>query len=402
MAVSPIISLIVSALVSIASVHWIFPKVLRIAKTKGLVDNPDPRKLQKAPVPVLGGLAVFFGMLIGSLFFFSMSGIRPTLLPVMLASSIMLYVGMLDDIMGLTPRGRFAIEIVAMLGLIFGSGMCVDSLHGLWGIYEFSWWIAVPLTVVAGVGLINAYNMVDGVNGLSSGLCICCAMLLMVVFWKRLDYADCSLALCFGASLVPFFMHNVFGDRSRMFIGDAGTMVMGMLVSWFMIRVLSSNGNSDVMANGERLGYCLVAIMLAIASVPVFDTLRVMAGRIFRGVSPFHADKTHLHHIFIGLGVSHSITALSEILLNLFVVLAWYISYECGASINVQFYVTVAAAVLFVWGTYFFLAYQEKHDTRILHFLQRVSVRTHLGHKKWWLNLQKWLDKGADYSDLHN
>ena len=393
MADYPFIILIVSAFVSLISVHWIHPRVLKIAKSKAIVDNPNARKLQKRPVPVLGGLAVFFGLLMGTLCFSAINRGMVGSVPAFLACSVMLYVGMLDDIRGLSPLSRLLIEILAMLGMIFGSGMCVDSLHGLWGVGAFPWWIAVPLTVFAGVGLINAFNMVDGVNGLSSGLCISCSVLLAIVFYNRTDFVDCALALCFGAALIPFLLHNVFGDKSRMFIGDAGTMVMGTLVSWFMIRVLSGQNPDLTIDTGNEP--CLVALMIAIASVPVFDTLRVMTGRLFRGVSPFRADRTHLHHIFIGLGVSHSITALSEILINLFVVAAWFIAYKCGLGINLQFYITIFVAVLLVWGTYFFLKYQETHDTKILHTLQKISVRTHLGHKEWWLRYQARLDEGA-------
>lgn len=385
--------LLASAVVSIAAVHWIFPKVLKIAKLKDLVDNPDARKLQKSPVPVLGGLAVFFGLLLGTLCFAALNGGMQGIVPVLLAASVMLYVGMMDDVFGLSPGSRLLLEILAISGMIFGSRMCVDSLHGLWGVGTFTWWIAVPLTIFAGVGLINAYNMVDGVNGLSSGLCITCSIFLAVIFWLSQDFVDCALALCFGAALFPFLLHNVFGDKSRMFIGDAGTMVMGTLVSWFMIRVLSSDNVSVHLSESNNA--CLVALMIAIASVPVFDTLRVMTGRLFRGVSPFRADRTHLHHIFIGLGVSHSITALSEILINLFVVAAWFIAYKCGLGIDLQFYITIFVAVLLVWGTYFFLKYQETHDTKILHSLQKISVRTHLGHKDWWLRFQARLDEGA-------
>ena len=132
--------------------------------------------------------------------------------------------------------------------------------------------------------------------------------------------------------MVPFWFHNVFGKRSRMFIGDGGTMVMGLLVSWFMIRVLSSHNSETLVKladNGCELG--LVAMMLAVACVPVFDTLRVMTGRILKRQSPFNPDKTHLHHVFIAIGVSHSVTALCEIAINLLVCVVWYLTYKMGA-----------------------------------------------------------------------
>ena len=143
---------------------------------------------------------------------------------------VMLYTGALDDIIGLAPKTRFIIEILVILGMILSTGICIDSLHGLWGVDDFSWWIGVPLTVVAGVGIINAINMVDGVNGLSSGLCITYCVLFGTLFVVIGDIPNAVLAFVMGGALVPFFIHNVFGDRSRMFIGDAGTMVMGIMM----------------------------------------------------------------------------------------------------------------------------------------------------------------------------
>ena len=409
-----ILQLAIAYIVSVMAVHWIFMKVLKIAKVKGLVDNPDARKLQKTPVPVLGGIAVFFGLLSGLLTFAGTSvlsnGLDPLVVvngsmlrgigPVLLGASIMLYVGALDDIMGLTPRARLVIEVLVMLGVIYGSGMCVDSFHGLWGIYGFSWCIAVPLTVFASVGVINAYNMVDGVNGLSSSLCMACSIIFGGIFLRRGDVSNAALAFCFAGALVPFYVHNVFGKRSKMFIGDAGTMVMGLLVSWFIIRVLSSQNETMGHVNESGRELSLIAMMLAVASVPVFDTLRVMTARIMRHESPFHADKTHLHHVFIATGVSHFVTSFSELLINLVVVGVWYAGYKCGLSIDCQLYVTIAAAVMLVWGTYIFLNYQQEHQTKMFRRFTQASRMTHLGRKGWWLAFQKILDKGAfeDYT----
>lgn len=396
------LQLAISALVALVAVDWIFLRILKIAKVKGLVDNPDSRKLQKAPVPVLGGIAVMFGLFAGCLVFMALHGQAPfqvtqKLTPVLLSVSVMLYVGSLDDILGLSPKTRLIIEMLTMLGLIYGSGICMDSLHGVFGIGDFTWWIAVPLTVFAGVGLINAYNMVDGVNGLSSGLSISCSCMLGVLSYKRGDYLNAALAFNFAASLFPFLMHNVFGKRSKMFIGDGGTMVMGLLVSWFTMRVISSE-NVDTLvglASGSRqLG--VVPMMTAIACVPVFDTLRVMTARIFRGVSPFKPDKTHLHHVFIAVGVSHSITALSEIIINLIVVALWYVSFLMEMSVNVQLAVVLVSAGVLVWGMYFYLSRIVKNDKNS--WIRTFSVKTHLGHTHWWIKLQKRLDKGA-YED---
>lgn len=382
---TPCIQVILPSLVALALVFWIYFKILKIAKGEHLVDNPDARKLQKAPVPVMGGAAVFFGLvsaiLVGSALTDCMS-----LLPIVAAMVVMLYMGIMDDIIGLSPWTRIVAEMLILLGIIYASGKCVDSLHGLWGIGSFTWWLAVPLTVFAGVGIINAINMIDGVNGLSSGLCITCAGLYGCVFLKRGDVSNAILAFAMVASLLPFLLHNVFGKRSRMFIGDAGTMVMGALMSWFMICLLSS----DTSVGDSNL--CIVALALAILSVPVFDALRVMSLRVLHKQSPFRADKTHLHHAFIAVDISHSITALSEIVIDALIVVIWYAAYRLGATLDVQLYVVIGASVLLVWGTYALLWVGGKENTAISKILAWYAPLTHFGHKAWWLRWQNLLD----------
>ena len=397
--------ILLSMLTSLLAVCWIFFKILKIAKEKNLVDNPDARKLQKTPVPLVGGIAVFFGVVFGvlfgvSLFFlcgqylecpdFSMA----RLLPIVLAMSIMLYAGAIDDILGLPPMARFIIEILVVLGVVFSTGTCVDSLHGLWGMSAFPWWFAVPLTVFAGVGIINSVNMVDGVNGLSSGLCAVCSFLFGAVFVSVGDYANALLAFVMSAALLPFLVHNVFGNTSRMFIGDAGTMVMGMLMAWFVISAL--HNATPLLPYADDC--CIVALVLAVLSVPVSDTLRVMTMRILRGRSPFSPDRTHLHHAFVAIGVSHSITALSEICINLFVVLAWYLSVVLGAPKQCQLYVVVLVAAFLVWGTYFFLEHERSSNSRKARWLRNFSPKTHFGSREWWQRISFFLDS-PEYSE---
>lgn len=378
------------------AVTWVYFKILKIAKDKALVDNPDARKLQKTPVPVMGGIAVFFGMAVGVLIGAALGkALGWTLLspifPIVLAMVLMLYCGAMDDIVGLSPWSRFVIEIVTLLGLIFITGICADDLHGLWGVGTISWWIAVPLTVFSGVGIINAVNMIDGVNGLSSGLCIMSCLLFGAVFLLAGDIPNALLAFVMAAALFPFLLHNVFGNTSRMFIGDAGTMMMGILLTWFTLNTIHRNANAAFLVNGNETN--MIAFALAILSVPVFDTVRVMTLRILHHKSPFHPDKTHLHHVFINVGISHSITALFEIGINLFIVGVALLAVALGANKDWQLYIVIITAMIFVCGTYFFLQAQVRNHTKFMHHLAHFSMATHLGDKKWWLRLQHWLDR---------
>ena len=406
MSMSFIMILALVMLVSLFAVRWVFFKVLKIAKDKHLVDNPDARKLQKVPVPVVGGLAVFFGVVIGVLVGISMfevlayvteielkPGFFSALLPVILSMVVMLYAGAMDDILGLTPTSRFVLEILVIMTIMFSTGKCIGSFHGMWGIEDFSWYCAVPLTVFAGVGIINAINMVDGVNGLSSGLCILASLLFGFSFYSAGDIPNALLAFSMAAALMPFLVHNVFGNTSRMFIGDAGTMVMGLLMTWFVLSAVHSG-----IPLGGGAGGSVIAMVLSFLSVPVADTLRVMFMRILNGRSPFSPDRTHLHHAFIGLGVSPSITALSEVVINILVVLFWWTLVSCGVSPELQLYAVVVASSILVWGSYFFLEHERSSDSRKARWIRNFSPKTHFGSREWWQRISFFLDS-PEYSE---
>ncbi|MBQ6085461.1 MAG: undecaprenyl/decaprenyl-phosphate alpha-N-acetylglucosaminyl 1-phosphate transferase [Bacteroidaceae bacterium] len=401
-----IVQTVVPALVSLVAVRWVFFKVLRIANEKEIVDNPEARKLQKEPVPVLGGIAVLFGVLCGLLTGCALIGtdgttvflkhqdvwqIMGNLLPVVLGMGVMVYVGVMDDIIGVKPSHRILVEVLTILGLIYGSGACVNDLHGVWDIHHFNWSIAVPLTVFAGVAIINAINMVDGVNGLSSGLCMVYCAVFGVAFARSSDWVNAVLAFSMVGSLFPFFVHNVFGKTSRMFIGDAGAMVMGILLTWFTISILRSDTFIGWM--NYKLDICLVALCLAIMSVPLADLARVTVMRAVRGKNPFAADKTHLHHALIAAGMSHLITTLVEILLDLMVVGIFVVGYKMKLSITNQLYLVCVSGAVLVWGTYAFLNYHATHKTRTYEKLKNLSRHSQWEQKKWWLRFQTWLDE---------
>ena len=388
-----------SSVLAVIAVKMIYFKVLVLAKSKNLVDNPDARKLQKRPVPILGGVAVYFGFIFATFMgsaamtYLEMTPVV-SVLPVVLSLSVMLYVGAMDDLLGLTPTTRFMVEILSVLAMIYMSGGCIDSLHGQWGIGSYSWYVAVPLTVFASVGIINAINMIDGVNGLSSGLCITCCCMFGVAFLYAHDVVNAMLAFVMAGALVPFVLHNVFGNKSKMFIGDAGTMMLGMLMSWFVICLLRSDGR--LVYTVSMYHFNMVALAIAILSVPVADTLRVMTARVVHGFSPFRPDKTHLHHIFIRVGVSHVVTAISEILIDVFIVFIWYVAtVHFHAGLDMQLYVVVCAAMVFVWGTYYFVNWHADRQTRFMNWLTHISLATQVGDRRWWLYMQCWLDKPA-------
>lgn len=382
-------TIIIPFFTALLLVGWIHPRLVKIALLKNIVDNPDARKLQRTPVPVLGGVAVFFGVVIAIGCMSSVvdcSGL-PVVIMAMMA---MLYTGTMDDILSLSPGLRFVIEIVVVLLLIFVGGYCIDDFHGLWNIGRFSYWCAVPLTVVAAVGIINAINLVDGVNGLSSGYCIMACLIFGTLFFLAGEAPMTILAAVSVGALIPFFLHNVFGKTSKMFIGDVGTLVMGVVMSVFVIAILQ-NGSRVAAYVNPNVG--LVPFTLAVLSVPVFDTLRVMSTRILKGTSPFRPDKTHLHHMFIDLGCSHVATTLAILGVNMFVVLCWWALEASGFSIAVQLYAVIAVSLLVTSGLYHFMQWHICRDTRFMRAMRRLGYKTHISRTGIFFWLQQVMDK---------
>ena len=382
-------TIIIPFFTALLLVGWIHPRLVKIALLKNIVDNPDARKLQRTPVPVLGGVAVFFGVVIAIGCMSSVvdcSGL-PVVIMAMMA---MLYTGTMDDILSLSPGLRFVIEIVVVLLLIFVGGYCIDDFHGLWNIGRFSYWCAVPLTVVAAVGIINAINLVDGVNGLSSGYCIMACLIFGTLFFLAGEAPMTILAAVSVGALIPFFLHNVFGKTSKMFIGDGGTLVMGVVMSVFVIAILQ-NGSRVAAYVNPNVG--LVPFTLAVLSVPVFDTLRVMSTRILKGTSPFRPDKTHLHHMFIDLGCSHVATTLAILGVNMFVVLCWWALEASGFSIAVQLYAVIAVSLLVTSGLYHFMQWHICRDTRFMRAMRRLGYKTHISRTGIFFWLQEVMDR---------
>ncbi len=380
---------LIPALFAFLGTLWIHPKVLKIALLKNIVDNPDARKLQRNPVPVLGGIAVFFGIAIGLCCSQAIFNSASTFMLIS-AMLVMLYTGTMDDIIDLSPTIRFIIEILVIVWLMYASNSSINCFWGLWGVSTIPQWISYPLTVFAAVGIINAINLIDGVNGLSSGFCFMSSVFFAIFFYTTGSQTMTTLAMSAAGAIVPFFLHNVFGKSTKMFIGDGGTLVIGTMMAMFVISILGQNpGCIRIAASGAGL----IPFTLAVLSMPVFDTVRVMSTRILNKKSPFHPDKTHLHHMFIDLGFSHIGTTISILSLNFLIVATWFASYKLGASIDLQLYIVVGLSLLFTFGLYGYAKRQLEQNSNSLKTFQKIAKALQMEKKGIWCNIQRIIDK---------
>jgi UDP-N-acetylmuramyl pentapeptide phosphotransferase/UDP-N-acetylglucosamine-1-phosphate transferase len=306
---------------------------------------------------------------------------------------------MWDDMRDLSATLRFVIEFALVGAFIAVTGVYIDDFHGLWGIHELTPWLAIPLSLVVGVGIINAVNLIDGVDGYSSGYGILACVCVAIAFWQVWNPVMVCLTVIVIGAIIPFFLHNVFGARSKMFIGDGGTLMLGTLMAVMIFCSLSSKFGLEAL---EDKGMSLIAFTIAVACIPVFDTLRVMTMRILRGNSPFKPDKTHLHHLFIDMGFSHLGAALSILLINASVVLIWLLSWKLGASIDVQTYIVVALGFAVTFGFYKYMKSQQNggpvdeegypQGSKVWHIAQKVGDFTHREDKRFWRTMRDLMD----------
>ena len=347
-------------------VFLIHPRLVKIAKMKQIVDNPNARKLNKVPVPVLGGVGVFFGLMFGlgvAGYYVQNMEIQFELI---IAMMVMLYTGVGDDIMDISPTARFALQICTVCMMMF---LCdIDNFHGLWNVYRLPVAVAVVLTLVSGVGIINSINLIDGVDGLCSGYGMFASLLFGICFVRMGDMSYAVLAFSMFGALIPFMMHNMFGAKYKMFLGDGGSLVLGFICSLYVMRIIQSGS--------DHITGSTVSFTLAVLAIPVFDTLRVMTARMLKGRSPFSADKTHLHHMFIGLGFSHVLTSVNMLILNGLVVVVWHVCNVFDLCPETQLYVTAATGIALTSGLYYTVEYIRVHCPSTYAAMQRF-VKAH-------------------------
>ena len=341
--------------VAAMAVFVVPPSLGKIAHMKSIVDNPDARKLNKVPVPVLGGVAVFFGIMFSlSIAGYYIEGMNIQF-ELIIAMMIMLYTGVGDDILDFQPRRKFMLQIFVVLLMILSAEVYVDNLHGVWGVGYLPRMLSFALTLVAAVGIINAINLIDGVDGLCAVYVMFVAFALGLFLLVRGDVAYAVIAFATIGALVPFALHNMYGSKYKMFLGDGGSLVLGLISAMLALRVVQV-GSGDMGVNAE-------AFALAVLSVPVCDTLRVMVVRVAHGHHPFRPDKRHLHHQFIALGFSHRATTFAVVALGGVVVVVLWLSVAGGVAASTQLWGGLVAGMIAVWGACFVMRYMLNHDS---------------------------------------
>lgn len=277
------------------------PKIIRVSYRKQLMDVPGNRSSHVRKVPRLGGVAIYFAIMVVTSIF------SPEMLfkVVFFTSALVLlfFIGLMDDLLVVAPRKKLIAQIVSALAIVLGSGVRIESFFGLFGIYEIPFWISVTLTCFIIILIINSYNLIDGIDGLASGVGILISLCFVFIFFRLYDYSMGFLAIAILGSLLAFLYFNL-SDQYKIFMGDTGSMVVGFLIAFMAIKFLSLSSMPWVMMKNSPV------VAIAILIVPLIDTLSVIIIRLMKRKSPFTADQNHIHHRILRLGFTHVQTTL--------------------------------------------------------------------------------------------
>lgn len=345
------------------------PKILLISFRKKLFDVHDERKIHKGAVPRLGGLAfspvIFFSLVLvlavniiigrGEL----IDHLHENIIEMAFefCALMMLYVvGIADDLIGVRYSAKFFVQIMCGILLVIG-GIYIDNFYGLFGIYELPTTVGYLLTIVVIVFFTNAINLIDGVDGLASGLGIAASFVYAFSFVVIGYYLYAAMALATLGVLLPFYYYNVFGNvdkGKKIFMGDTGSLTLGFILSFLSIKLLYILHAEENLPNPFVLAFAPMMI-------PCFDVLRVFCSRIHKHKSPFLPDRTHIHHKLMDIGLSTRRTMVTVLAAS---VLLTVVNIELSKYINVNiifFANAIGWIVLNIWLTKLIHKKQEKN-----------------------------------------
>jgi len=346
---TPMTHLILAGISAFLVVLLATPSLIKVAFLKRLFDEPgEARKLHKRVTPTIGGIIIFAATLFACALWFpydqlqddtTNSGIR--LFQFIVATLlIMFFVGIKDDIIGTAPIKKLAAQVIAGMILVLMAETRIRSMHGLFGIEEIPLWASIFLSMFTMIVIINAYNLIDGVDGLAAGVGFIGAAVIGTILALSDQLVPAILAFSLAGALAAFLVFNF--APAKIFMGDSGSLSIGLIMSVLVITFIEQTPTPSTPLWLQKLINPVVG--MAILAYPLTDTLRIFGYRAIKGISPFSADRNHLHHLLIDSGMSHVKTVITIYLFNLGVIALAAFS-SMYVPITIAFFMTGGAVV---------------------------------------------------------
>lgn len=291
------------------------PPIIHLVKKYRLYDVPSDRKEHSTPIPTMGGIAIVGGMMMAMFLWFPFSS-QVAQISFFFSIIVLFALGIMDDLKDLSARYKFIVQISLAL-LIAIAGIRITSFEGLFGVYELPITAQYTFTILAIVGITNAFNLIDGIDGLAGGLGFMSLITLGMFLTMSGDVNTALIAFALAGALFAFLYFNF--NPAKIFMGDTGSLVLGFVIAVLCIRLMQIN---VIIPNPIVLN--APVFVLGVVFIPVFDTIRVFAVRIWKGKSPFEADKTHIHHLLTNQGFSHGFASKLICFLHGFILIEAY------------------------------------------------------------------------------
>jgi UDP-N-acetylmuramyl pentapeptide phosphotransferase/UDP-N-acetylglucosamine-1-phosphate transferase len=329
------------------------PSFITIAKLKHLFDDPsDERKIHTENTPSMGGMMIFAGTLFSFLLWLPIDeiGVIKYLIPSLL---IMFFVGMKDDIIGTVAVKKLAAHIAVAFIMVFMAEIKLTSLHGLFGVKEIPEWAGIMLSIFTYIVVVNAFNLIDGVDGLAAGVGLIASTAFGVWFYYAGDWTYAVLAFSLAGALLGFLRFNF--NPAKIFMGDSGSLVIGFLFAVMAIELVEYDVQQELPNIIKNISKPILAMSIIV--YPLVDTIRVFTLRAIKGISPFTADRNHIHHRLMDLGLGHKQTVIIIYFFSLATIAAAVFSQQFDPSYS---FIVIISAVLLLVQTPFFIKLKRK------------------------------------------
>lgn len=322
------------------------PSIIAVARTKRLYDNPGDGRNNNINIPTLGGLAIFAGVIFSISFWADFSKCL-NLQYIIAAITIVFFIGLKDDIIGLAPFKKGMGQLLAALVLVVWGDIRLSGFYGIFGVNELPYIVSVLFSIFTILVIINSFNMIDGINGLSASFGIISSFTFGIWFYLTEHYQFAIIAFSIVGSLLAFMRFNI--TPAKIFMGDTGSLLLGLILSVFAVKFIDFNGT----LSGNFHIHSAPVVAMGILTIPLFDLLRIFIIRIINKKSPFKADRNHIHHQLLNLGISHNkVTVILSFISLIFIVTVFLLHNLGNFSL---FFVIFIPTVVLSYLPYYFL-----------------------------------------------
>ena len=336
------LNIIFSFITALVITYVAIPKVMFFAEKLRLFDEAGIRASHKGSVPIFGGIAIFSGIIFSLLFWADIENIQFILVSIL----IVFFVGVIDDLLVLSPTKKIVGQIISVLILVFLQELQIDNMHGVLGIYELPDWVSVLFTIFVVIVITNGFNLIDGVDGLAGGIGIIASFAFGIIALFMSDIPGqgdmAIIAFTLMGALLGFLKYNF--HPAKIFMGDTGSLVVGIILSVLAINSIRYGLVTDTIKLPNK-GPLLAIVILAI---PLFDSLRVFVARIIKGRHPLSPGRGHIHHALLNLGFGHKYTSLALYFFSIVLILFSYFLLELNINMSILILAGISFILLYI------------------------------------------------------